>query len=28
LSELMKTSKDQLLAERGKKIAGYGEFTQ
>ena len=28
LSELMKTSKDQLLAERGKKISGYGEFTQ
>jgi len=28
LSELMKTSKDQLLAERGKKISGYGEFTR
>ena len=28
LSELMKTSKDQLLAERGKKISGYGEFIQ
>ena len=28
LTELMKTSKDQLLAERGKKISGYGEFTR
>ena len=28
LSELMKTSKDQLLAERGKKISEYGEFKQ
>ena len=28
LNELMKTNRDQLLAERNKKISGYGEFSQ
>tara|TARA_Y100000768_G_scaffold90635_1_gene65288 strand:- start:1312 stop:2268 length:957 start_codon:yes stop_codon:yes gene_type:complete len=28
LSLVMKTSRDQLLSERQKKISGYGEFTQ
>ena len=27
LNELIKTSRDQLLAERNKKISGYGEFS-